>query len=108
MDPELFNVPFLNTSVKTYGAFLCLGFLSAVWLAMRRAERVKANADTVLDVAFLSLVFGVGGARLFYVIHYWKPQFAGAPNRFLAAINITEGGLEFLGGFLGAVVATAI
>jgi len=83
-----------------------IGFLSAVWLAMRRARRVKADPDRMLDIAFLCLLFGIGGARAFYVIHYWTPQFADAPNRFLAVIDITEGGLEFLGGLIGATVAT--
>ncbi len=107
MHPELISLPG-GLSIKTYGFCLMVGFLSAVWLAMRRADRVKASSDCVLDISFLCLLFGVGGARALYVIHYWKPQFADAPNRLLAVINITSGGLEFLGGFLGAVIATVI
>ncbi len=105
MHPELFTVPILDVSVKTYGFFLTVGFLSAVWFAMRRAHRVGANPDRVLDASFLSLVFGVGGARLFYVMHYWQTDFAFRDNKFFAAIDIREGGLEFLGGLIGAVVA---
>lgn len=107
MHPELFSLPG-GFNVKTYGFCLMIGFLSAVWLAMRRAVRVKADPDRVLDISFLCLLFGVGGARAFYVIHYWTPQFADASNRFLAVIDITEGGLEFLGGFIGATVATLV
>jgi len=108
MHPELFTVPVLGLTVKTYGFCLMVGFLSAVWLAMRRAERVKANPDTVLDLSFLALIFGVGGARAFYVIHYWQGRFATAQNKLLAIIDITEGGLEFLGGLLGATLAVLI
>lgn len=108
MHPELFTVPFLGRSIPTYGFCLMVGFLSAVWLAMRRAERVKANPDTVLDLSFLALIFGVGGARAFYVIHYWQWRFASAPNKWLAVIDITEGGLEFLGGLLGATAAILV
>lgn len=107
MHPELLSLPG-GFSIKTYGFFLMLGFLSAVWLAMKRAQRSGANPDVTLDVAFLCLVFGIGGARAFYVIHYWKTQFADAPNRFLAIIDITNGGLEFLGGFLGALIAVCV
>ncbi len=88
MHPELFHLPIVGFSLKTYGFCLMVGFLTAVWLAMRRAQRVKANPDTVLDISFFALVFGVIGARAFYVIHYWQPQFAGAENKFLAVINI--------------------
>lgn len=108
MHPELLTLPICGASIKAYGFCLMIGFLSAVWLAMRRAERVKANPDTVLDLSILALVFGVGGARLFYVVHYWQVQFAGAPNKFLALIDITQGGLEFLGGLLGALIAIAL
>lgn len=107
MHPELFTLPG-GFSVKTYGFFMMVGFLSGVWMAMRRATRVKADPDLVLDISLVCLIFGIGGARLFYVIHYWKSQFADAPNPLFAVIDITSGGLEFLGGFLGAVIATVI
>jgi len=108
MHPEFFTIPGVGVTVKTYGFCLMVGFLSAVWLAMRRAERVKANADRVLDVSFVALVFGVGGARAFYVAHYWKTDFAMMPNKLLAAIDIRQGGLEFLGGFLCASLAILV
>jgi len=105
--PELFTLPG-GFTIKTYGFCFMLGFLSFVWLAMRRAARVKADPDRMLDICFLCLIFGVAGSRAFYVIHYWTPQFADAPNRLLAVIDITEGGLEFLGGFIGATIATVV
>ncbi len=108
MHPELFTLPILGISIKTYGFCMMVGFLSAVWLGMKRAERVKADPDVLLDMSLLCLLFGVGGARLFYVAHYWSSQFADVPNKLFAIVDITKGGLEFLGGFLGAAVAIAI
>ena len=108
MHPDLFTIPGIGLQVKTYGFFLTVGFLSAVWLAMRRAQRVGADPDRILDFSFIALFFGVGGARIFYVIHYWKTDFAHRPNSFLAIIDIRQGGLEFLGGLLGAMLATLI
>lgn len=107
MHPELITLPG-GFTIKTYGFFLMIGFLSAVWLAMKKADRVKADPDVILDLSFLSLIFGVGGARVFYVIHYWKSMYAHAPNKIMAVLDITQGGLEFLGGFLGALVAVLI
>lgn len=104
MYPSLFNL-FGAFEIKSYGFALMVGFLSAVWLAMRRGARVKASPDRVLDIGFLCLVFGVLGARIFYVVHWWTPQFADAPNKLWAIIDLREGGLEFLGGFIGAIVA---
>lgn len=107
MHPELITLPG-GFTIKTYGFCLMIGFLSAVWLAMKKADRVKADPDVILDLSFLSLMFGVGGARIFYVIHYWKSMYAHSPNKFMAIIDITQGGLEFLGGFLGALIAVLI
>lgn len=108
MHPELFTIPIIGVPVKMYGFFMMVGFLTAVWLCMRRAQRVKADPDVVLDISFLSLIFGVAGARIFYVIHYWQSDFADAPNRLIAAVDITGGGLEFLGGLLGALIAVLL
>ncbi|MFH0982309.1 MAG: prolipoprotein diacylglyceryl transferase family protein [Planctomycetota bacterium] len=104
MHPELFTIPFINLAVKSYGFMLMLGFLSAIWIGMRLAERVKASPDILLNCGIVCLFFGVGGARLFYVIHYWQTDFAFRPNPFWAALNISAGGLEYLGGLIGAVV----
>lgn len=105
MHPELIHLPG-GFTIKTYGFFLMLGFLSAVWMAMKRAEKVKANSDRILDLAFFVLIFGILGARVFYVAHYWKSQFAKAS--LFDIINVTSGGLEFLGGFLGAFAALLV
>ena len=108
MNPELFTIPFVGLPVKSYGFMLMLGFLSGIWLGMRRAERVKANPDVILNCGILALFGGVGGARIFYVAHYWTTQFAYQKNPLWAAINITAGGLEYLGGLIGAVAAVAL
>lgn len=107
MHPEFWTVPGLGISIKSYGLCLMIGFLTGVWLAMRRAARVKCDPDMVLNISFMALIGGVVGARLMYVIHYWESAFANQPNKWLAAINLTTGGLEFLGGFLGAFACVA-
>ena len=108
MHPELFRLPLVGIQIQTYGFCLMIGFLTAVWLAMGRAERLKASPDRVLDLSLVALIFGVGGARLFYVVHYWGVQFSQADNPIMAAIDCRAGGLEFLGGFLGAAIGIMV
>lgn len=106
MYPEIhlpFDLPLIDT-IKAYGVFVMLGFLTGVWMAMRRGVRVKADPDVVLNLGLISLIFGVLGARIFFVVHYWETMFADAPNPLLAIIDIREGGLEFLGGPIGACI----
>lgn len=104
--PTLFDVPVLGWPIRGYGFMLMLGFLSAIWLAARRAQRVKADPDIILNVGFIALLGGVVGARVFYVVHYWESSFSRQENPFLAALDITNGGLEFYGGFLFVLVLT--
>jgi phosphatidylglycerol:prolipoprotein diacylglycerol transferase len=108
MHPELFTIPIVNWPVKSYGAMLTLGFLSGVWLSMKRAERMKCDPDVALNMGLVSLLCGVAGARIFYVIHYWESSFARMPNPLFAALNCTSGGLEYYGGLIGAIVGCAV
>jgi len=109
MLPTVFTIPLPwggGLPVKGYGLMLMIGFLTAVWMCMRRAQKVRSDPDTALNAAFLALIFGVIGARLFYVAHYWTSHFRG--RGLLAIIDVTSGGLEFYGGFLCAVTAILI
>ncbi len=108
MHPELFTIPGFNYSVKSYGFCVMVGFLSAAWFAMRRATRVKCDPDLVLNMCFIGLIFGMVGSRVFYVIHYWKSVFAGAPNKLVAIFDVSSGGFEFLGAVIGAVPAVGV
>jgi phosphatidylglycerol:prolipoprotein diacylglycerol transferase len=75
---------------------------------MRRAERLKADPDLILNLGLVCLVCGVGGARLFYVLHYWESSFAKQANPLFAALNCTSGGLEYYGGLIGAIVGCVV
>lgn len=108
MYPELFRLPFVGYPIKSYGFMLMVGFLTAIWFAMRRTERVKGDPDLILNLGFIALFCGVVGARLFYVAHYWKTQFAPQSNPLMAAINLTSGGLEYYGGLLFAIAGASL
>jgi len=103
MCPTLFKIPWLGLPIRGYGLMLMIAFLGGTWWAARRADRVKADPDLVVNLGFVALIFSVIGARIFYVVHYWD-RFAG--QGLWKVVNLTAGGLEFYGGFVGAFVAT--
>jgi phosphatidylglycerol---prolipoprotein diacylglyceryl transferase len=106
MWPTLFELPFLHWPIRSYGFMLMIGFLGGTWWATRRAVRVKCDPDFVINLGFLALVASVVGSRIFYVVHYWDEHFAG--RGLWAVIDITQGGLEFYGGFIGAMLAILV
>ncbi len=101
MRPELFRLPGTSFMVPSYGAMVVIAFLVGTWWMTRRASKVKCDPDVVLSLALIALVFGWVGGRTFYVIHYWKTQFAHQPWQVL---NLTSGGFEVYGGVLSASV----
>jgi len=117
MHPTLIEIPlpsWLPTciqnagDIKSYGVMMMIAFLSGIWLACRRAYRSQADPDVVLNAGFISLIFGVAGARLMFVLHYWDTKFANQPSPIGAVFNLSNGGLEFWGGPLLVIPASII
>ncbi len=99
MHPELFTIPFTELTVKTYGLMMVIGFMTAVWIIRWLSRKITPDPQLITNAALYSLIAGVGGARLFYVIHYWD-RFQGD---LLSVFAIWQGGLELLGGVLLAI-----
>lgn len=101
MYPTLFRINFLPEAwadIKSYGVMIMIGFLGGIWLACRRALRVKADPDVVLNMGFIALIAGVVGSRAMFVMHYWSTRFANQSSPIAAILDIRAGGLEFWGG----------
>jgi phosphatidylglycerol---prolipoprotein diacylglyceryl transferase len=106
MYPDLFKIPFTNYPVHSFGVMLVLGFMLAMALAKFLARRSTLDPEIFANVALIALLSGVIGARLSHVIENW-PQYSDSTRsvwaNFREAINITEGGLTYYGGFLLAI-----
>lgn len=100
MFPELFEIPFVHLTVKSYGTMMVIAFLAAVTLIRRLSRSFTPDPQHITNAALYSLIAGVIGSRLFYVIHHFD-QFQG---RLLSVFAIWQGGLEFLGGILSAII----
>lgn len=99
MHPELFEIPFLHVSVKSYGTMMVVGFLVAVWIMRRIMKGIGQDPDRISSIAMYALLSGIIGARIFYVIHH-HDQYA---DRLLEIFAVWKGGLEFLGGVITAI-----
>ena len=101
MHPELFRIPFTQLTVKSYGVLMVCGFICAIYIIRRLSRGMGENAEHVTTAALYSLIAGVVGARIFYVIHYWR-QFKG--KGLIELFAVWKGGLELLGGVLLAIL----
>ncbi len=94
MHPIIFEIG--SFSLRSYGLMAALGFLAAVGIAMVNRKYAKLSSDQLSTLCFWSIITGIAGSRLFYVIQYWH-QFSGHP---IDIIRIDKGGLVYYGGFL--------
>jgi phosphatidylglycerol:prolipoprotein diacylglycerol transferase len=110
MQPVIFTVPWINMAVPGYGLMLMLAFLGSIAWAARRAAKSGANPDVILNCGFVALVAGILGARIMFVARRWDAfAAAGGPlDIAFAILNVTRGGLEYYGGFIGATVCVVL
>jgi phosphatidylglycerol:prolipoprotein diacylglycerol transferase len=99
MHPKLFEIPFIHWPVPSYGLMMVIAFLVAVSLIRYLSRNITPNPQYITNASLYSLIAGVVGARLFYVIHHFD-DFQG---RLLSVFAIWGGGLELLGGVLLAI-----
>jgi len=118
MHPVLFELG--SVTLYTYGLFVGLGFIAALFFATRNAAEFDLRAqysnhkneepfssDTgrqISDLFFVILISAIAGARLVYVL--LDPSFYIAHP--LDVFKIWNGGLVFYGGFLAALGAGVI
>ena len=98
MQPIAFKLGPLT--VHWYGALAALGFYLGIWTAARRAPKGGIPSDTIWAMGTWLVAGALIGARFWYVISYWKEEFANRP--LLEAFMIHHGGLVFYGGLVGA------
>jgi phosphatidylglycerol:prolipoprotein diacylglycerol transferase len=78
---------------------MVIGFLAAVYLIRHLSKDITPDPQLITNAALYSLIGGVVGARIFYVLHHLS-DFKADP---LDVFKIWHGGLELLGGVVLAV-----
>lgn len=94
--PVLFTIgPF---SVFTYGLFMFVAFVLALWLALHRRKDV--GEEHIYNISIISIIAGIVGARIAFFI--FAPQHL---QSFYDFIAIWQGGMSWFGGFFLALIA---
>jgi phosphatidylglycerol:prolipoprotein diacylglycerol transferase len=93
MHPEICTIGPLV--VYSYGFMLVVAFLTAVTLASREAQRQGINPDFIFNVNFIVFIFGIIGARIFYVSYNLGYYFENPQE----IIMLSHGGMSWFGGF---------
>ena len=78
--------------------------LFGVAFILSEAKRVGFDEDAFLDICIFTIVFGVIGARAYYVIFSWDSY----KDNLLSIFNIRQGGLAIYGGILAGILCVYI
>jgi len=92
-------------SIKFYGIIIAIGFIGGYYIALREARRTGQDEESYYDLLIRLIVFGVIGARLYYVIFNHEEYFGqGFKDTLISIINIRKGGLAIYGGVIAGVI----
>jgi phosphatidylglycerol:prolipoprotein diacylglycerol transferase len=92
--------------IRGYGLMLLVAALAGTWLSVRRGRAVGIDADTILALGVEIFLWGLVGARLFYVIEYHEQFFAaGIVAAVPKVLNVAAGGLVVFGALPTAAAA---
>jgi phosphatidylglycerol---prolipoprotein diacylglyceryl transferase len=90
-------------TVHSYGVMVALGFLAGLWTASRRSLREGIAAEKILDLGPWLIIGAIAGARVLFVLTFWREEFAGRP--ILEIFAVWRGGLVYYGGLIGSSLA---
>ncbi len=82
-----------------HGLFTAIGIASGVWLAVRLARRARISEDDAMSIAVVSVLSGIIGARLLWVIEH-TDQIGSLGDIFA----LTDGGISIYGAMIGGVL----
>lgn len=82
--------------VQTWGFFAALGFVAALWISLREANRKNIDREIIWDVMIISLLVTIVGSRIFY--------FLSASNKSIGMLFDLHAGFSLLGGAAAAGV----
>jgi len=101
MHPIMFEVG--NFRIFSYGFMLALGVAISLILTVRVGRKEGVSEESILDLAIVTVLAGLLGARLFYVLVYdWSYY----QNNLLQIFDLRNEGLVWYGGLiLGALAA---
>jgi phosphatidylglycerol:prolipoprotein diacylglycerol transferase len=98
----------VGVPIRGYGVMLLVAAAAGTWLSIIRGRRMGFDADTILALGTEVFLWGLVGARLFYVLEYHE-QFFGAGTSLgeslTRIVNIAGGGLVVFGSLPTAALA---
>lgn len=103
MHPRLLTTPFFT--LHTFGALLACAYLTAFWWLLREGRRARADVDALGSLVVWIFAGAILGAKALLIARS-LPEYAADPSELFSSALTSAG--DFYGGFLGALLTSAI
>lgn len=100
MYPVLFRIH--GFPINTYGVFLALAFLGAIFVTVRLAQRDGLPKERIYDLCLWLLLSSLVGSKLLML--FTEPEYRQNPMMLFSLDFLRSGGV-FYGGLIGAIIA---
>ena len=104
MHPRLLVTPFFT--IYTFGLLLASSYLAAFWWLMREGRRERLDVDALASLGFWAIAGAIVGAKALMILRD-LPDYVAAPSSLFSMSVLSSAG-DFYGGFIGALISTAI
>lgn len=102
MNPEIFSIG--SFSLRWYSILILMGIIIAFIVAIKEEKRKKFPKDFVYDIGFWLILFGILGARLYYVLFNLDYYLVNP----LEIFAVWHGGLAIHGGIISGVITAFV
>ncbi|OLS01970.1 prolipoprotein diacylglyceryl transferase [Tissierella creatinophila] len=92
-------------SINVFGLFIAIGILVGYLITLKETKRKEFSTDTITDLILYVIVFGIIGARLYYVLVFNLDYYLDNLGKIVA---VWDGGLSIQGALIGGGIATLI
>jgi len=98
MNPVLIDLDFIQ--IKWYSALILLACFVVLFLSQNEAQRFGVQREFIFNMLFWSLIMGIIGARLYYVLFNLDTYLKNP----IEILKIWNGGLAIHGGIIAGVI----
>ena len=96
-------------AIRGYGVCVLLGIVFGVYIAHIRCRQVGIDSEQVLTMMFWTVLAGIIGARVFFVIQKFD-NYSGLPpaEMIRSILDMTKGGLVVYGSLIGGFIVGSL
>lgn len=102
MNPIMFSIAGID--IRWYSVLILVGALVGISILLKEAKRFDISTDFIINLSFYTLVFGIIGARLYYVLFNFEMY----KDDLLSIIKIWNGGLAIHGGLIAGFITILV